>query len=98
MLFTGVSDGEKQQSVNVFLGVFTPQEGQPNIWETSTDFYLHNPAAAGCPVTRRRKYGCTIITVPALYDTQCVVSRVVVSLQLQSVVGVARVALSAVRR
>ncbi|KAK6187826.1 hypothetical protein SNE40_005765 [Patella caerulea] len=36
------SDLEKQQSMNLFLGVFTPQEDKQNIWELSTDYYLHN--------------------------------------------------------
>ncbi|KAL5009502.1 hypothetical protein ScPMuIL_011807 [Solemya velum] len=36
------SDLEKQQAINVFLGVFKPKEGKPNIWELPTDYYLHN--------------------------------------------------------
>lgn len=36
------SDLEKQIATNIFLGLFLPAEGKPNIWELPTDFYLHN--------------------------------------------------------
>ncbi|KAL3882137.1 hypothetical protein ACJMK2_028508 [Sinanodonta woodiana] len=48
------SDMEKQQATNIFLGLFVPKEGQPNIWELVTDFYLHNRDARGCIVPRKR--------------------------------------------
>lgn len=35
-------DLEKQIATNIFLGLFLPAEGKPNIWELPTDFYLHN--------------------------------------------------------
>lgn len=35
-------DLEKQTATNIFLGLFLPAEGKPNIWELPTDFYLHN--------------------------------------------------------
>ncbi|XP_063990283.1 polyphosphoinositide phosphatase [Diachasmimorpha longicaudata] len=45
------SDQEKQHTINLFLGVFVPEEGKPPIWELLTDYYLHNKAA----VTYRRR-------------------------------------------
>ncbi|XP_061169192.1 polyphosphoinositide phosphatase-like isoform X2 [Saccostrea echinata] len=36
------SDLEKQTATNIFLGLYAPEEGKPNIWELPTDFYLHN--------------------------------------------------------
>jgi hypothetical protein len=39
------TDTDKQMAINVFLGVFEPQEGQPNIWDLSTDYYLHHTTA-----------------------------------------------------
>ncbi|XP_062579497.1 polyphosphoinositide phosphatase-like, partial [Saccostrea cucullata] len=36
------SDLEKQTATNIFLGLYSPEEGKPNIWELPTDFYLHN--------------------------------------------------------
>ena len=29
-------------AINVFLGVFIPSEGEPNIWDLPTDYYLHH--------------------------------------------------------
>ena len=40
--FVTLLDSEKQSALNLFLGVFEPREGLPNIWELPTDFYLHN--------------------------------------------------------
>ena len=37
-----VTDADKQNALNLFLGVFEPEEGKPNLWELPTDFYLHN--------------------------------------------------------
>ncbi|XP_013410779.1 polyphosphoinositide phosphatase-like, partial [Lingula anatina] len=41
------SDNEKQNAINVFLGVFQPQKGHAAIWDLSTDYYLHNCLAMG---------------------------------------------------
>lgn len=39
------SDQEKQHTINLFLGLFIPQEGKPSIWELPTDYYLHHKPA-----------------------------------------------------
>ena len=49
------ADSEKQQAINLFLGVFVPRPGKPNIWEMQTDFYLHNEAAAGTAAARPQR-------------------------------------------
>nr|XP_054753115.1 polyphosphoinositide phosphatase-like [Lytechinus pictus] len=41
------SDNDKQSAINLFLGVFTPREGLPNLWELPTDYYLHHSDAVG---------------------------------------------------
>ncbi|XP_033740516.1 polyphosphoinositide phosphatase-like [Pecten maximus] len=50
------ADLEKQQATNVFLGVFEPVEGKPNIWELPTDFYLHNKDFGAKLTQIRRSY------------------------------------------
>ncbi|CAG8793530.1 hypothetical protein C2G38_2051966, partial [Gigaspora rosea] len=35
-------DGEKQDSINLFLGNFRPQKDRPMLWELASDYYLHN--------------------------------------------------------
>lgn len=50
------SDSDKQQAINLFLGVFEPEEGSSNIWELTTDFYLHNDLTLKGPRTRLRRY------------------------------------------
>ncbi|CAK9830385.1 Polyphosphoinositide phosphatase [Anthophora retusa] len=47
------SDQEKQHTINLFLGLFVPEEGKPPIWELLTDYYLHHKPA--CQYTRRAK-------------------------------------------
>ena len=40
------SDADKQNAINLFLGVFVPYNRpkfMPDIWDLPTDFYLHNP-------------------------------------------------------
>lgn len=36
------SDADKQHTINVFLGLFIPEENKPAIWELPTDYYLHH--------------------------------------------------------
>ncbi|XP_043528392.1 polyphosphoinositide phosphatase isoform X2 [Frieseomelitta varia] len=47
------SDQEKQHTINLFLGLFIPEEGKPPIWELLTDYYLHHKPA--CHYSRRIK-------------------------------------------
>ncbi|XP_075238567.1 polyphosphoinositide phosphatase FIG4 isoform X2 [Lycorma delicatula] len=41
------SDAEKQHAMNLFLGLFVPEDSQSPIWEMITDYYLHHSLAAG---------------------------------------------------
>jgi phosphatidylinositol 3,5-bisphosphate 5-phosphatase len=36
------TDAEKQDAINLFLGVYKPEHGKPPLWDLPTDFYLHN--------------------------------------------------------
>uniref|UniRef100_A0A8C8SLZ1 FIG4 phosphoinositide 5-phosphatase n=1 Tax=Pelusios castaneus TaxID=367368 RepID=A0A8C8SLZ1_9SAUR len=47
------SDADRQDSINLFLGVFQPTEGKPHLWELPTDFYLHHKNTMSLSQTRR---------------------------------------------
>ncbi|XP_067883373.1 polyphosphoinositide phosphatase isoform X2 [Heterodontus francisci] len=36
------SDADRQDAINLFLGVFQPVEGKSHLWELPTDYYLHH--------------------------------------------------------
>lgn len=38
-------DTEKQNAINLFLGLFVPNENELAIWEQNFDYYLHHPEA-----------------------------------------------------
>ncbi|XP_067675637.1 polyphosphoinositide phosphatase-like [Haliotis asinina] len=50
------SDLEKQQAYNLFLGVFEPKDGDLNLWELPTDYYLHNQNALTFTRLKHRSY------------------------------------------
>ncbi|XP_046335599.2 polyphosphoinositide phosphatase-like isoform X2 [Haliotis rufescens] len=50
------SDLEKQQAYNLFLGVFAPKDGDLNLWELPTDYYLHNRNALTFTRLKHRSY------------------------------------------
>jgi hypothetical protein len=35
-------DADKQDAINLFLGNFVTKDGQPMLWELSSDYHLHN--------------------------------------------------------
>ncbi|XP_033619309.1 polyphosphoinositide phosphatase isoform X2 [Fukomys damarensis] len=47
------SDADRQDSINLFLGVFHPTDGKPHLWELPTDFYLHHKNTMKLLPTRR---------------------------------------------
>jgi len=51
-----LSDAEKQNTMNVFLGIFVPEAGKPPIWEKeyNFDYYLHHqkPGFVRSPLTQ----------------------------------------------
>ncbi|XP_044255636.1 polyphosphoinositide phosphatase isoform X2 [Tribolium madens] len=36
------SDAEKQNTINLFLGIFIPDETKPQIWDYTSDYYFHH--------------------------------------------------------
>ena len=36
------TDADKQQAINLFLGMFKPHPDRANLWELPTDYYLHH--------------------------------------------------------
>ncbi|XP_072036306.1 LOW QUALITY PROTEIN: polyphosphoinositide phosphatase-like [Amphiura filiformis] len=51
------SDADKQSAMNLFLGVFQPIAGRPNMWDLHTDYYLHHTEAQGLEMeSTRRSY------------------------------------------
>ncbi|GFQ96368.1 polyphosphoinositide phosphatase [Trichonephila clavata] len=52
------SDADKQNAINLFLGVYRPNKTAIPLWELMTDFYLHNSTAAGERICHRNLYTC----------------------------------------
>lgn len=59
-IFCLVLDYEKQQAINLFLGLFRPRPDQPSIWELPTDFYLHNPYTPHDPASTGTRLVATV--------------------------------------
>ncbi|XP_048577491.1 polyphosphoinositide phosphatase-like [Nematostella vectensis] len=49
------NDADKQQAMNVFLGVFVPRNGILNIWDLPTDYYLHHSSTRNLRRNKTRK-------------------------------------------
>jgi hypothetical protein len=69
------SDSDKQNAINLFLGMFEPRDGQLNIWELVTDFYLHNSVTLTGPKSRNRRYTqwwdlCAVRSLPLPCDEE----------------------------
>ncbi|XP_061427040.1 polyphosphoinositide phosphatase isoform X1 [Lethenteron reissneri] len=47
------SDAEKQDAMNLFLGMFVPRDGRLHLWELTTDYYLHHTDATRLPSALR---------------------------------------------
>ncbi|XP_059046307.1 polyphosphoinositide phosphatase [Achroia grisella] len=47
------SDAEKQNTMNLFLGLFIPDPTKPPIWDYQNDYYLHHPEASTYIPNRR---------------------------------------------
>lgn len=46
------SDADKQDAINLFLGNFVTKDGQPMLWELSSDYHLHNQHPLKKPLRR----------------------------------------------
>ena len=53
-----ISDSDKQNTINLFLGVFRPEVGKPSIWEKefNSDYYLHHQV---------RVKNCRLLSTPS---------------------------------
>ncbi|GIZ01749.1 polyphosphoinositide phosphatase [Caerostris extrusa] len=52
------SDADKQNAINLFLGMYKPSKTATPLWDLMTDFYLHNSIAAGKRICHRNLYTC----------------------------------------
>ncbi|XP_054714497.1 polyphosphoinositide phosphatase-like [Uloborus diversus] len=52
------SDADKQNAINLFLGVYKPSRTITPLWDLMTDFYLHNSLAIGERICHRNLYTC----------------------------------------
>lgn len=55
-----LTDADRQDSINLFLGVFKPAEGKPHLWELPTDFYLHQKNTLSLSQTRQRYFAVLV--------------------------------------
>ncbi len=49
-------DSQRQEAYNLFLGNYTIEQGQPMLWELTTDYYLHHSNPRSMFGTRRPSY------------------------------------------
>ena len=52
-------DSDKQQAINLFLGMFKPRLGQMDLWELPTDYYLHHTKTTELP-SKEQTYRCGV--------------------------------------
>ncbi|XP_067120372.1 polyphosphoinositide phosphatase [Centruroides vittatus] len=50
------SDADKQNAINLYLGVYKAEQEKLPIWELTTDNYLHNSVASGQLICHRNLY------------------------------------------
>ena len=49
-------DGQRQEAYNLFLGNYIFAQGQPMLWDLSTDYYLHHADPRAWSARHRRSY------------------------------------------
>ncbi|MCJ1439365.1 phosphatidylinositol-3,5-bisphosphate 5-phosphatase [Xylographa pallens] len=49
-------DGQRQEAYNLFLGNYIFTQGQPMLWDLSTDYYLHHSDPRVWSIKNRRSY------------------------------------------
>ncbi|MCJ1385355.1 phosphatidylinositol-3,5-bisphosphate 5-phosphatase [Xylographa soralifera] len=49
-------DGQRQEAYNLFLGNYKFIQGQPMLWDLSTDYYLHHSDPRAWSIKNRRSY------------------------------------------
>lgn len=64
------SDADKQDAINLFLGNFVSEDGQPMLWELNSDYHLHNQDPRLQPPRKDyRKWCSTDVLVENVQDT-----------------------------
>jgi hypothetical protein len=58
------TDAEKQDAMNVFLGIFVPRPGEPALWELESDYFLHHRAVLAATAEPRPRYTHWLEGVP----------------------------------
>ena len=51
-------DKQRQEAYNLFLGNYTYIQGQPMLWDLSTDYYLHHAHPRSWSAYKHRRYSC----------------------------------------
>lgn len=49
------ADADKQQALNLFLGIFLPLLEKRNIWELPSDYYLHHNTTLDLKASKTKK-------------------------------------------
>ncbi|KAF2143630.1 uncharacterized protein K452DRAFT_267872 [Aplosporella prunicola CBS 121167] len=49
-------DSQRQEAYNLFLGNYVFAQGQPMLWDLTTDYYLHHTDPREWPVKKRKDY------------------------------------------
>ncbi|KAI7880338.1 hypothetical protein K492DRAFT_130261 [Lichtheimia hyalospora FSU 10163] len=63
------SDADKQDAINLFLGNFVSEDGQPLLWELNSDYHLHNQDPRVRPPRKDyRKWCSTDVLVENVQD------------------------------
>ncbi|KAI9314055.1 SacI homology domain-containing protein [Dichotomocladium elegans] len=63
------SDADKQDAINLFLGNFVSEDGQPMLWELNSDYHLHNQDPRIQPFRRDyRRWYTTEALLPKFQD------------------------------
>ncbi|XP_018495844.1 polyphosphoinositide phosphatase [Galendromus occidentalis] len=68
------SDREKQDAMDVFLGIYRCEDGAKNLWDLGTDYYLHNSVPAGKLPCHRAPYSMwcdeeVLLSLPLALET-----------------------------
>ena len=74
-------DKQRQEAYNLFLGNFTYIQGQPMLWDLSTDYYLHHAHPRAWAANTRKRY--TRWYLPEHLQTQ----NITTTLQPQPLLG-----------
>ncbi|KAK9473002.1 SacI homology domain-containing protein [Dipodascopsis tothii] len=80
-------DGQRQEAINLFLGNYVFEKGQPMLWDLSTDYYLHHGVPTSLRLHRRsyKKWWTPInIARPPRHETSGEHSRAVAAFRRNS--------------